>query len=338
MSIYSNSFSKMTVKVSVIVPVYNAREFIGKCIEALIDQTFQHDNYEIIVVDDGSTDRTNDIVKNYPVKYIYQENHGPASARNNGADKAKGEIVIFTDSDCVPDKNWISEMLKPFEYPDVMAVKGAYRTEQRSIVARFAQLEFEERFEMLEKVESIDMVDTYSAGFRKDVFLKMGGFDTSFPVANNEDTELSYRMSERGYKMVFNPAAIVCHLKHPDSVKKYARLKFWRGYWRMIVYRKFRDKMVKDTYTPQTLKFQILLLFLLVISVPFAVICPPYGVYLLSFVVVFLGLLLLPFTIGAIKKDPLVGTFTPFLLAVRAASIGLGVLCGVLRARGGVKG
>ena len=316
----------MTVKVSAIVPVYNAQVFIGKCIEALLDQTYNIEDYEIIVVDDGSNDRTCSIVKSYPVKYIYQENYGPATARNKGAEKAKGEIILFTDSDCVPDRNWIMEMLKPFESPGVIAVKGAYRTEQRSVVARFSQLEFEERFDMLKKAESIDMVDTYSAGYRKEVFLKMGGFDTSFPVANNEDTDLSYRMSEGGHKMVFNPDAIVYHLKHPDSIKEYARLKFWRGYWRMIVYKKFSNKMVKDTYTPQALKLQILSLFLLVMSVPFALLCQPYGVYLLSFVVVLLGLLLLPFTVGAIKKDPFVGTFTPFLLIVRAVSIGLGIL------------
>ena len=129
-------------------------------------------------------------------------------------------------------------------------------------MARFAQVEFEERFDMLKRVGTIDMVDTYSAGFRKEIFLKMGGFDTSFPVANNEDTEFSYRMSKLGYRMVFNPDAIVYHLNHPDTIRKYARLKFWRGYWRMVVYKKFPDKMLKDTYTPQTLKLQILFLFL----------------------------------------------------------------------------
>ena len=156
--------------------------------------------------------------------------------------EAQGEIILFTDSDCVPSDNWISEMVKPFEDKEVVAVKGAYKTRQKSITARFAQLEFEERFEMLKKAESIDMVDTYSAGYRKDIFLLMGGFDPYFPVANNEDTELSYRMSKLGYKMVFNPDAIVYHLNHPSSIKRYARLKFWRGYWRTVVYKRFQTR------------------------------------------------------------------------------------------------
>ena len=257
------------MKVSVIVPAYNAQKTIGQCIEALLSQKYQRENYEVIVIDDGSTDGTAEIVKTYPVKYLYQRNQGPATARNVGVKEAQGEIILFTDSDCVPSDNWIAEMVKPFEDKEVVAVKGAYKTRQKSLTARFAQLEFEERFEMLKKAESIDMVDTYSAGYRKDIFLLMGGFDPYFPVANNEDTELSYRMSKLGYKMVFNADAIVYHLNHPSSIRRYARLKFWRGYWRTVVYKRFPDKMLKDTYTPQTLKLQILSLFLLIAVTPF---------------------------------------------------------------------
>ena len=79
----------------------------------------------------------------------------------------------------------------------------------------------------------------------------MRGFDESFPVANNEDTDLSYRIAAAGHVMVFNPDAVVSHLRHPDSLRRYIRQKFWRGYWRMIVYRRHPGKMVKDTYTPR---------------------------------------------------------------------------------------
>lgn len=317
--------------VSVIVPAYNAQRTVGKCLEALCAQDYPKDCYEIIVVDDGSADSTAEIIRRYPAKYMRQANSGPATARNAGAFASRGEVILFTDSDCVPDRNWISEMVCPFEDPAVAAVKGAYRTEQKSVVARFAQLEFEERFEMLKKAASIDMVDTYSAGFRSSLFREMGGFDTSFPEANNEDTELSYRFAKAGHRMVFNPRAIVCHLNHPDSLRRYSRLKFWRGYWRMVVYKRFPGKMIKDTYTPITLKFEILCQMLFLALLPFTLAFPRYGVYALLLIIAVFIALITPFTLSALRKDAFTGLFTPFLLFVRGASLGFGSIYGVLR-------
>ncbi len=318
------------MRYSVIVPAYNASNTIGDCLSALVNQSISMDVYEVIVVDDGSTDRTGEITKRFPVKYLWQTNHGPATARNHGAREAAGEIILFTDSDCVPVNNWIEEMAKPLENSEVVAVKGAYKTSQKSYTARFAQVEFEERFEMLKKADSIDMVDTYSAAFRRNIFWEAGGFDESFPVANNEDTDLSYKLSRLSYKMVFNPDAIVYHLNHPDSIKKYARLKFWRGYWRMVVYKRYPDKMFKDTYTPQTLKLQILFLFLSFACLPLFFISPNFIFYPLIFSISLFALSSLPFTLLSIKKDNAVGALSPFFISLRAASLGLGILWGLM--------
>src|SRR3972149_10647300 len=137
----------MFQRISVIVPAYNAGKTIGQALSAITNQSYPAELYEIIVVDDGSTDDTVEEIKKFPVKYIWQKNSGPATARNRGVTYANGDTILFTDSDCMPDVNWISEMVKPFKDINVMAVKGAYRNKQKSIVARFAQLEFEERFE-----------------------------------------------------------------------------------------------------------------------------------------------------------------------------------------------
>jgi len=318
------------VKYSVIVPAYNAMNTLEMCLEALTRQSIDKKDYEVIVVDDGSTDRTSEIVKQFSIHYFWQKNQGPATARNKGAQEAKGEIILFTDSDCVPENNWIEEMVRPFDDPKVMAVKGAYKTNQKALIARFAQIEFEERFEMLKKAESIDMVDTYSAGYRKSIFLSFGGFDPSFPVANNEDTELSYKMSQAGHKMVFNPNAIVYHLNHPDSIKGYARLKFWRGYWRMVVYKRYPNKMLKDTYTPQTLKMQILFLFLFLIGFPLMWLLPYLIFYPLIFSMVGFVLSVLPLTLFALKKGLSVGIFSPFFVSIRSFSLGLGIIWGIM--------
>ena len=246
--------------VSVIIPTYNSASKIKKCLKALEEQRFPRERYEVIVIDDGSTDETGLIAARFDIHYYYQENKGPAVARNCGAEIAKGDIILFTDADCIPDRNWIKEMVSPFKNREIVGVKGAYRNNQKTLWARFAQIEFCERYDLLLTKDYIDMIDTYSAGYRKDVFDLMGGFDESFPVPNNEDTDLSYRMSLNGYKMVFNPNAVVWHLGHPDSLIKYMRLKFSRGYWRMVVYQKYTSKIINDSYTPQTLKLQILFL------------------------------------------------------------------------------
>ena len=321
------------MKVSVIVPAYNAEHTVGSCIEALLNQELPHDNYEVIVVDDGSTDGTAKTIKKYPVKYFYQENSGPASARNAGVYKSENEIILFTDADCVPSNNWIREMVRPFKKKEIVAVKGAYKTNQNEIVARFAQVEFLERFELLKRYENIDMVDTYSAAFKKEIFLEAGGFDLSFPVANNEDTEFSYKLSKQGYRMVFNPDAVVFHLDHPDSLKRYSKLKFWRGYWRMVVYKMYPDKMVKDSYTPQTLKLQVLLFYVMTASLATLLISPSLGVWILFISFIMFLFSTVGFVLIAIKEDLAVAILSPLLLLVRAASIGSGALWGSLKAK-----
>jgi glycosyltransferase involved in cell wall biosynthesis len=321
----------LSIKVSVVIPTYNSAEKLKECLNALEKQNFPSEKYEIIVIDDGSNDSTAAIVRNFEVNYYYQNNRGPAAARNRGSEMAQGDIILFTDSDCIPDKSWIKQMVSSLQCPEIVGVKGAYISKQRKLWARFAQVEFTERYKLLQENKYIDMVDTYSAGFRKYIFLSMGGFDTSFPVPNNEDTDLSYRMSLKGYKMVFNPNAVVWHSSHPDSMKKYMKLKFWRGYWRMVVYQRYSSKMLKDSYTPQTLKLQILLSFWFGISLALVLVSPLITFYVCLFLVLSFITTCLPFMRLAIHQDTTVGLLSPFFLFIRACSIGSGALYRLLR-------
>ena len=157
--------------ISIIIPAYNAENSIGKCLEALEKQSIDRSLYEVIVVDDGSEDNTANVAADLDCKIISQKQGGPAKARNSGVYESSGDIILFTDSDCEPDEQWIEQMVKPFENPEVIGVKGIYKTKQKSIVARFIQAEFEERYKKLSKQDYIDFVDTYSAGFRKKTFL-----------------------------------------------------------------------------------------------------------------------------------------------------------------------
>jgi glycosyltransferase involved in cell wall biosynthesis len=304
------------MKVSVIVPTYNSQATIKSCLDSLSNQKFEGE-YEIIVVDDASTDATASAVSDYPVELLKQDHMGPAAARNLGAKNAGGEILLFTDADCTPEVDWIEKMCTPFEDEQVVGVQGAYKTRQKELVARFVQYEIEERYEIMSKEAQIDFIGSYSAAYRKNVFLGVGGFDTDFPIASGEDTDLSYRLSSTGHKMVFAPDAIVYH-EHPTGIVNYLKMKFYRAYWRVNLYRKTPQKTLKDTYTPQVLKLQIALFYLFVISL-FSIIAA-----------LLFALTTLPLAWQVFRKDKLVGILTPIFVALRTAAFGAGLIYGLL--------
>jgi glycosyltransferase involved in cell wall biosynthesis len=322
--------------VSIIIPTFNGASRISKCLEALLSQTSSRD-VEILVVNDGSIDNTANVVARYVgVRLITQLNAGPAAARNRGALAARGSIILFTDDDCVPTAQWLETMMEPFQNSEVVGAKGIYRTLQKSLVARFVQIEYEDRYRLMAPLAWIDFVDTYSAAFRRDRFLEMNGYDTSFPLACAEDIELSYRMSARGWKMKFTPRAIVYHT-HPDKLSWYLNKKYKFAFWRVLAVRKNPEKAMKDSHTPQLMKLQLLfgpaLLLAAVLDLIVRMKVPASVIVLALFAVS-----TLPFTLRAMRKDPLVGLLSPILLAARACAQMMGVTAGLIYAiRGAAK-
>jgi len=318
---------KETIYYSVIIPAYNAGKTLSDTLFALQNQSVPRDSYEIIVVDDGSKDDTAAMARRCGVTCVNQPNRGPAAARNHGVRVARGDIILFTDADCTPDRDWLRQMTLPFQNERTVGVKGAYRTRQEELAARFAQAEFEDRYDLLKKADAIDMVDTYSAAFRRDIFIRIGLFDESFPVANNEDTELSYRLCAAGHLLKFNPEALVYHL-HPNSFLKYFRIKYRRGYWRMIVYRNYPEKAFKDTYTPVVIKLQTMAAAL---SFPVVLSALVFTKLLTVATLLYLSIMAssAAFSIKTFKKDPMVGLISPVVVLGRAIAFALGSLLSV---------
>jgi GT2 family glycosyltransferase len=316
--------------VSIIIPTFNGARRIEDCVNALLRQSPER-QVEIIVVNDGSTDETASVVRRiFGVRLINQANAGPAAARNRGAREAGNTIILFTDDDCVPTEGWIDAMLAPFKDPEVVGVKGAYRTRQSRLIARFVQIEYEDRYRLMAKLPDIDFIDTYSGAFHRDRFLAMGGYDTAFPVACAEDIELSYRMSACGWKMKFAPEASVYHT-HPDNLSSYLRKKYKFAFWRMLAVRKNPVKGVRDSHTPQIMKLQLLLAPALFAAAAFDLeTWPPIPVSGLVLAVFLLTTL--PFAIRAFHKDRVVGLLSPFLLAARAGAQFLGATRGAIYA------
>lgn len=319
----------LSPRFSVIIPAYNEECTIGTCLEAFEHQTIPRSFYEIIVVDDGSSDNTSERVKKYcHVQLFRQSNAGPAAARNQGALAARGEILLFTDADCEPASDWIEHMARPFTDPEIAGAKGIYRTRQKELVARFVQLEYEEKYARMSCQKRIDFIDTYSAAYRKDVFLENEGFDALFSTASVEDQELSFRLARKGYYLTFVPRAAVYH-QHDTCALEYWQRKFGIGYWKALLLRWHPERLIQDSHTPQTLKIQMLLTALLLILMVPALLWTPARWAVVLAGVVFL-LTALPLLLRAARRDPAVLMVAPFLLLLRGLALGLGLVKGSL--------
>jgi glycosyltransferase involved in cell wall biosynthesis len=319
------------MEVSVIIPAYNAASTIKDCLTAVMAQAAAHGSCDVIVVDDGSSDETPLLAARLGATVIRQANQGQAAARNAGVRHSSAGIVVFTDADCSPAPLWLERMLAPFAAADITASKGAYLTHQTSLTARFAQIEYEERYERMRTCTYIDFVDTYSAAYRRPAFAANGGFNTCFPGdSSGEDQELSFRLAEKGHKMVFVPDAWVYHL-HPATVPAYVRRKFKTGYWKALVLHLHPGKAVRDTHTPGSLKLQ---LAAVAASGPILL----AGLFselfwlALALVAIALAVTLGPFTLSTWRKDRAVGVFSPPMLVARALALGGGLVCGGLDA------
>lgn len=223
--------------VSIVIPAYNAESTLAQCLEACTRQNGAET--EVIVVDDGSTDATRGIAESFPVSYVYQTNAGPAAARNHGTRVAEGEIVAFTDSDCVPAPDWVASLAAGFS-DGVSAVGGSYSIANESrFLARMIHEEIAMRHAQFE--EEVDFLGSFNVAYRKQDFEKVGGFDESFLSASGEDNDLAYRLSDAGGKLRFLGGAKVAHY-HPTRLWPYLRTQARHGYWRMKLYVKHPDR------------------------------------------------------------------------------------------------
>ncbi len=318
--------SEQSVSISVVIPAYNAAATIEECLLSLGEQTIPRAEYEVIVVDDGSTDQTGEVARRHGASVLKQPNSGPAAARNRGIAAARGDIVLFTDADCAPAPDWIEQMAAPLSDQRIVGVKGIYRTRQRSLAARFIQLEYQDRYDHTARSEYVDFIDTYAACYRRQVLVESGGFDTSFPLASTEDQELSFRLAEAGHKMVFNPRAIVYH-RHPESWCRYARRKYKIGYWKALVLRLHPRKAWRDTHTPGSLKLQMVLAALTAPLAFFSLLQSAY-MWLLGAVAAIFSASAVPFLIKAWRRDRIIAWLSLPVLYVRAWSLGLGLFAG----------
>jgi GT2 family glycosyltransferase len=324
-----NDFVSSSVRASVIIPSYNDSDQLIGCLEALDCQTVRS-SLEIIVSLDGGDPLPPQVLEKADL-IVEGPHSGPASARNRGWRASSGDYILFTDSDCVPAADWAEKLLNVLK-EGADGAKGAYSSGGSLIIQRLAQIEFEERYRLLSKHGDIDLVDTYSAVFRREALERTEGFDESFSMPDHEDVDLSYRMKAMGMNLMFEPDALVAHT-HRNSWGAYFRMKVSRGKWRMKVLRKFPEKSGGGSYTPFALKLQIILCMLL----PFVFIPLLMGYH--SFTFTFVGVWAvciiissIPLMMIAARNEPSLVPILPIFVIWRGCALFSGMMLGIFTA------
>ncbi len=266
-------------KVSIVIPAYNAEKTIAPLLESLLDLDYV--GYDITVVNDGSVDRTRDIIRRYPVRLVDQPNRGASAARDAGFRLASAEIVAYVDSDVIVTRDWLTNLIVPFSDAKVGATTGQtifLRNEKCTSWVR--SLDIERR--NARRRMYTHLANGPNSAFRREVLLKSGGFDPRWYHA--EDTEVSYRILKQGHQIRYVPDAIVYHVPE-DSWPNFLRKRYRdaKAFTRMLA-RYTRAAMFEDDYVSLTMKLQppIFLTTLLVGALSLLFLPTPLGPLALS--------------------------------------------------------
>lgn len=253
--------------VSIVIPAFNSSLMLGQAIEACLGQDYPKDRLEVIIVDDGSCDNTKDIVSQYPVVYIYQEKKGPGAARNRGWKAAKGEVIFFTDADCVPKKDTLSIMTRSLYEKGVDAVAGTYGIKNaEDIMARCIHAEI--MFRHLRMPDYINSFGTYNVLIKAQALGELSGFNEDYLTSSAEDSDLSYRMVKKGYKIYFERKSIVLHF-HEKSLARYLKKQFIRSFWAIRLWRHHPGFALNDYYLHWKDLLEIPLGAMVIFTLPF---------------------------------------------------------------------
>jgi glycosyltransferase involved in cell wall biosynthesis len=233
---------------SIIIPSYNS----GNTILPLLSSIYASNKVnlgeiEVIIVDDFSKDETVNIIQKNAAKYkrlnnlriiVLKNNSGPAEARNIGARHAKGQVVLFFDADVKPHLNSLYELVNSFKTdPDLYAMTGVWDKKQKTkkFFPKFKALrDWSYWINERDPKNYYYLFSTRVAAINRKLFLRLGGFDTTYKAALVEDMELTYRIAKR-YAVVFNSKVIVHH--EFEDFTPIAKKYFWRSYYWSRLYR-----------------------------------------------------------------------------------------------------
>ena len=216
---------------SIIIPTHNRSAILRKCLDALAVQTFSSNGFEVFVCDDGSTDDTEEIIKGYssPYKltYLRQNNQGPASARNRGIRKARGEYLLFLNDDAIVEPGTLSihhETLNAHKrekiavlgrfsmLPEYTKSPFGYLLENLGVLFRYTIMQSGQLYIMQSgQLYDYNFFYTCNLSILRQIVLDVGMFDEDFTSPAGEDLELGYRLQKYGYRVFYEPKAVTWH-------------------------------------------------------------------------------------------------------------------------------
>jgi prepilin-type N-terminal cleavage/methylation domain-containing protein len=209
-----------TPQVSVVVCTYNGGATLKQCLQSLL--AIDYPNYEILVIDDGSTDNTSEILKRFPqIRAIQQPNRGLSAARNVGLYAATGEIVAYTDSDCFVDRDWLSLLVGQLQRSGAVAVGGPNLTPDDGWMAGCVAASPGQPTHVLESDQVAEHIPGCNMTFRREALLAINGFDEQFWRAG-DDVDICWRLQQAGDWITFAPGAFVWHHRR-QSPRAYLR-------------------------------------------------------------------------------------------------------------------
>lgn len=205
---------------SVVVCTYNGSKTIAQCLQALLQ--LNYDNYEVIVVDDGSRDNLAEIVSRYPVRLIRTPNNGLGSARNTGMNAARGEIIAYIDDDAYPDPDWLNYLSYAFTHSNHSAIGGPNLVpDEDGDLAACVGCAPGGPVHVLITDEVAEHIPGCNMAIRRHALLAIGGFDRRYRAAG-DDVDVCWRLQRAGWTIGYHPSALVWHHRRSS----------FRAYWK----------------------------------------------------------------------------------------------------------
>ena len=256
------------MKISIIIPTKNEGTVLGNCLNSIRNLDYEKDNIEVIIVDGHSNDNTVEIAEMYDCKVVYENIGSRGGACNVGLRNAEGELVAFTDADCIVPKDWLKNIIKEFKDEKIASVGGPNVTPDNDTdfakcvgtVLVFLSKPGARYGFNIDRVTEVFHNPGCNVAYIKNTILKVGCFNENLTTC--EDEELDYRIRKRGYKILFTPNAKVLHYRRP-TWDRFRKMAYRYGIGRMQAIRLHRHMGKWFHYIPPSLISLILLFFIL---------------------------------------------------------------------------